>query len=182
MIPWLGAIHLYGDPEFPDLIELLQDFGRERYDQVREELLCVRERLVLPELVVEPGGACDVLPEGVVREEDSIFREVGEHRVWPVEHRGFKEGERLPAEVEGIAGLDDPDVPAAGVVVAGKPGLCPLRCSRSGCPASSARARAGSRSDPSRCGLRRCNRSRRGRRPTPPGRGSGSRSRRRRCR
>ena len=67
-----------------------------------------------------------MLAERVVREEDGVLGEVGEHRVGPVEHRRLKEGERLSPEVEGIAGLNDLDVPARRVVVAGKAGASPF--------------------------------------------------------
>ena len=115
------------DPESPDLVEFLQDLRRERDDQVRKELLRVGKRCILSELIVEPGGACEMLPEGVVREENGILGEVGEHRVGPVEHRRLKEGERLSPEIEGVAGLHDLDLPAADIVVAGKAGLRPFR-------------------------------------------------------
>ena len=95
--------HVDGELEREDLVDLLDHAIAERREDVGVVLERLLVELFLVHLVVETERRGVVLAEGVVRHEDVVPGEVGEHAVRPVEHRRFDEDELVRADVDPVA-------------------------------------------------------------------------------
>ena len=112
--PWSGAIEPERQTRGRHLFKKLQDqrrIGEQDVGIVGCRLVGEYRRI---DLIVEPLQGGVMHPEGVLRKEDLLLVEIGEHAVGPVEHPRFHKCERTVAEIERFAVFDGRDLPVDG--------------------------------------------------------------------
>ena len=114
-----GAYHRQRQLHGHNLVHLAESNGTVGVEDVGIVFHClVVEFRGIDAVVVEAFGGV-VLAKSVVAEEDAaVAVEVGKHRVGPMEHGGFDEGERGGTEGERITGFDVDEVPVLMIVSA----------------------------------------------------------------